>query len=104
MFVVGLIVAIALMIARSAKPGEPPPGPARKSPTRVPQIFAGDGKGNFTLLTRYTFPRIAFDYGDVAVADFDGDASLGIALASHLQRIAVLLRRGDAFETTGATS
>lgn len=151
LLVLGLFVSVALMIARSAKPADPPPaasaevaevpppepvaplerwgkglpragqwrhgfvvvdfdgdgqldivhGPARKSPTRVPQIFAGDGKGNFTLLTRYTFPMIAFDYGDVAVADFDGDAALDIALASHLQGIAVLLRRGDTFETTG---
>lgn len=152
LFVMGLVVGVALMISRSAKPSVPAPaasaetieatpsseikpllerwgqglpragqwrhgfavvdfdgdgqldivhGPARKSATRVPQIFAGDGHGNFTLLARYRFPDVAFEYGDVAVADFDGDGALDLALASHLQGIAVLLRRGDAFETTG---
>jgi hypothetical protein len=73
-------------------------GPARKSPERVPQIFTGDGAGHFELATRYTFPRLPLDYGDVAVADFDGDGALDLALASHLIGIAVLVRRGDAFE------
>jgi hypothetical protein len=73
-------------------------GPARKSATRVPQIFAGDGAGTFKLLTRYTFPDLPYDYGDVAVADFDGDGALDLAVASHLIGVAVLVRRGDTFE------
>jgi hypothetical protein len=73
-------------------------GPARKSPERVPQIFSGDGAGNFKIDTRYRFPKLPLDYGDVAVADFDGDGALDLAVASHLIGIAVLVRRGDAFE------
>jgi hypothetical protein len=76
-------------------------GPARKSPTRVPQIFAGDGAGHFAALTRYRFPTLPYDYGDVAVADFDGDGALDLAVASHLVGLAVLVRRGDAFEPYG---
>lgn len=76
-------------------------GPARKSATRAPQVFAGDGQGSFRLLERYRFPELPYDYGDVAVADFDGDGALDLALAAHLVGVAVLVRRGDAFEPYG---
>ncbi len=76
-------------------------GPARKSPVRTPQVFLGDGRGRFQLSTRYTFPALEYDYGDVAVADLDGDGELDLAVASHLVGLVVLVRRGDAFEAYG---
>lgn len=76
-------------------------GPARKSPNRVPQIFSGDGDGHFKAQTRFHFPKLPYDYGDVAVADFDGDGALDLAMAAHLTGLMVLVRRGDAFEPYG---
>jgi len=75
-------------------------GPARKSRDRTPQIFVGNGEGSFTP-KRYAFPSVPFDYGDVAVADYDGDGELDIALASHLLGLHVLVRRGEAFVPYG---
>ncbi|MBP7681356.1 MAG: VCBS repeat-containing protein [Deltaproteobacteria bacterium] len=76
-------------------------GPARKSPSQVPQIFLGDGHGRFEQTTRFTFPALPYDYGDVAVADFDGDGVKDLALAVHLTGLVVLVRRADVFEVYG---
>jgi len=73
-------------------------GPARKAAERTPQIYLGDGAGQFTRSERFTFPKVPLDYGDVAVADLDRDGALDLAVASHFTGIAVLLRRGDSFE------
>ena len=76
--------------------------PARKSRDRAPQIFLGNGEGHFTPQTRFHFPSVPLDYGDVAVADYDGDGELDLALASHLLGLHVLVRRGDEFNPYGA--
>src|SRR6185295_18049518 len=47
-------------------------GPPRKGGSR-PAIFLGNGKGGWRRWNEATFPPIPFDYGDVAVADFNGD-------------------------------
>ncbi len=67
-------------------------GPPRKHPGS-PRIFLGDGAGGWTPWREATYPRRAFDYGDVAVADFDGDGRPDIALAMHLLGSAVMVQR-----------
>ncbi len=69
-------------------------GPARKG-HRLPSIFLGDGRGSWKLWTDATFPPLPYDYGDVAVADFDGDGSPDLALAAHLRGVVVLLHDGE---------
>ena len=57
-------------------------GPPRKSAPRV-QIFLGDGAGGWQLArTRFRGGRL--DYGDIAVADFDQDGQIDLALSMHL--------------------
>jgi hypothetical protein len=68
-------------------------GPARKHPG-PPVIFLGDGKGSWTLWKEARFPSLPYDYGDVEVADFDGDGNLDIALAVHLHGFFVLTGDG----------
>jgi hypothetical protein len=68
-------------------------GPARKS-MQNPAIFLGDGKGNWQRWSNTTFPPRPFDYGDAAVADFNGDGHLDIALGMHLRGLAVVLGDG----------
>lgn len=66
-------------------------GPARKSGNR-PQILLGDGKGNWKPWSAATYPAIPLDYGDVAVADWNGDGINDLAVASHLRGIVVMVR------------
>ncbi|HVS63132.1 MAG TPA: VCBS repeat-containing protein [Thermoanaerobaculia bacterium] len=66
--------------------------PARKSFGR-PVILLGDGAGSWKYWEQSSFPDLPYDYGDVAVADFDGDGHLDLALAIHLTGIVAL--RGD---------
>jgi hypothetical protein len=68
-------------------------GPARKQPG-PPVIFLGDGKGSWTLWKEARFPLLPYDYGDVEVADFDGDGHLDLALAVHLHGFFVLTGDG----------
>lgn len=68
-------------------------GPQRKGGTR-PAIFLGDGKGTWSSWSAATYPAIPFDYGDAAVADFNGDKKPDLALASHLRGITVLVGDG----------
>ncbi|HKI01289.1 MAG TPA: VCBS repeat-containing protein [Thermoanaerobaculia bacterium] len=68
-------------------------GPARKG-NRRPQVFLGDGKGNWRLWSELRFPPLPYDYGDVAVADFNGDGRLDIGLAVHLHGLIALVADG----------
>ena len=68
-------------------------GPARKSLSN-PVIFLGDGKGNWRRWSEARYPRLPFDYGDVAAADFNGDGRMDFALGMHLRGMAVLLGDG----------
>lgn len=67
--------------------------PARKTLT-PPVVFVGAADGRFSRWTATTFPKLPYDYGAVAVADYNGDGRLDIAIASHLVGIAVLLGDG----------
>lgn len=66
-------------------------GPPRKSGNR-PQILLGDGKGSWKFWSAATYPQIPLDYGDVAVADWNGDGLKDLAVASHLRGIVVMVR------------
>ncbi|MFL6198781.1 MAG: FG-GAP repeat domain-containing protein, partial [Thermoanaerobaculia bacterium] len=68
-------------------------GPPRKGGS-TPAIFLGDGKGHWRRWAEAAFPAIPFDYGNVAVADFNGDGKADLALASHLRGITVLVGDG----------
>lgn len=69
-------------------------GPPRKG-RGWPVIFIGDGKGRFARWATASFPRLPFDYGTVAVADFDADGSADdIAIASHLRGLTILAGDG----------
>jgi hypothetical protein len=68
-------------------------GPPRKD-GRGPRIFLGDGAGHWRRWQEATYPQAPYDYGAIAVADFNGDAQLDLALAAHLRGITVLLGDG----------
>ena len=67
--------------------------PARRTLT-PPVIFLNDGDGRFRRWTTTTFPKLPYDYGAVAVTDFNGDGHADIAIASHLVGIAVVVGDG----------
>jgi FG-GAP-like repeat len=69
-------------------------GPSRKGAPQ-PQIFLGDGAGNWRRWDGLQFDAPRMDYGDLAVADFDGDGKLDLALAMHLRGLLVLVDRGE---------
>ena len=64
-------------------------GPARKT-GGGPSIFLGDGQGHWRLWSEAVFPPVDYDYGGVAVADFDADGRPDIALAVHLKKLLLL--------------
>jgi hypothetical protein len=53
----------------------------------------GDGRGTWRRWGDARFPALPYDYGDVQVADFDGDGVHDVAFAVHLR--GVLALRGD---------
>jgi hypothetical protein len=59
----------------------------------VPVILLGDGKGGWTPWREITFPR-SYDYGDIGVADFNGDGHQDMVLAIHLRGLRVLVNDG----------
>jgi hypothetical protein len=68
-------------------------GPQRKR-HGTPVIFLNDGKGKWRRWTEATFSGGPFDYGDVAVADFNGDGHQDMALGMHLLGVTALLGDG----------
>lgn len=70
-------------------------GPARKGNGR-PVVFLGDGKGSWRRWTEVKFPPLAYDYGDVAVGDWNGDGRLDLAFANHLRGFIALVADGPA--------
>jgi hypothetical protein len=61
-------------------------GPPRLASPQHPSIYLGDGKGGFSHWSAAKWnAAVPFDYGDVAVADFDGDGFQDIALAIHFK-------------------
>ena len=67
--------------------------PARKT-LSVPQIFLGDGKGNWTYWSEAKYPQRAYDYGDIAVGDLNGDKHLDLVLGVHLHGVIAMLGDG----------
>lgn len=58
-----------------------------------PRIFLGDGAGNWSYWEDVTFPRVNFDYGDITVADWNGDGHQDVGLGMHM--IGMLAMIGD---------
>jgi hypothetical protein len=69
-------------------------GPPRKAPGSPPVIFLGDGKGSWARWKEARFPSLPYDYGDIEVADFNGDGHLDLALAVHLHGLLALIGDG----------
>jgi hypothetical protein len=60
--------------------------PRRKTFPARPVIFLGDGKGGFEVWDRQKWPdNVQWDYGDVEIADFDGDGHQDAAFAVHFK-------------------
>lgn len=76
-------------------------GPARKG-RRRPNVFLGDGKGSWRAWAEVNFPALPYDYGDAAVADFNGDGRPDVALGVHLRGLMILIADGpNAFRAWG---
>ncbi len=68
-------------------------GPSRKGrPT--PNIFLGDGQGQWRLWSEARYPDQPYDYGDAAVADFNGDGHMDVAFGFHLRGMLALVGDG----------
>ncbi len=67
-------------------------GPTRRGGDQ-PKAFLGDGKGTWRPF-RMTVPSGLLDYGDVKVADFNGDGKPDLATASHLRGVQVFVGDG----------
>jgi hypothetical protein len=55
-----------------------------------PAVWYGDGKGNWSASLLDVPGDIGYDYGSIAVEDFDGDGIVDIALGMHAQGVKVL--------------
>jgi len=70
--------------------------PRRKGYPVKPAILLGDGKGGFKNWAQQRWPdNVQWDYGDVEVADFDGDGHLDAAFAIHFKPQYILYGDGN---------
>lgn len=74
----------------------------RKQPG-PPVIFLHDGGGKWTRWREVTFPGLPFDYGAVAVADFDGNGANDIAIGCHYRGVTALLNDGHGTFTAASS-
>jgi len=65
-----------------------------RGPAPRPIVFLGNGAGRWRRWEAASFPPLSYAYGDVAVADFDADGLLDLALGMHATGIAVLRGEG----------
>jgi len=69
--------------------------PRRDAYPAAPSIFLGNGEGGFSYWVEAKWPRdMPWDYGGVAVADFDGDGHQDAAFAIHFKPQFVLYGDG----------
>jgi hypothetical protein len=69
--------------------------PQRKAYPPAPAIYLGDGDGGFRYWQDARWPQeMPWDYGGVAVADFDGDGHQDVAFAIHFKAQFVLYGDG----------
>jgi hypothetical protein len=69
--------------------------PRRKGYPAKPVIYLGDGKGGFEAWAQQRWPdNVPWDYGDVEIADFDGDGHMDAAFAFHFKPQYVLYGNG----------
>lgn len=66
-------------------------GPPRKSSRRAPFVFLGDGAGGWKLWSGMSVPATPIDYGDLKVADLNGDGIPDMVVASHLKGIVAMI-------------
>ena len=69
-------------------------GPARKG-RQNPNIFLGDNKGTWRPFSDLRYPPQGYDYGDVAVGDFNGDGKFDLAFGIHLKGLLVIVNDGQ---------
>ncbi len=69
-------------------------GPSRKG-RPLPNIFLGDSRGNWRRWNEARYPRQPYDYGDAAVADFNGDGHQDVAFGFHLRGMLALIGDGE---------
>jgi hypothetical protein len=68
-------------------------GPPRKG-LSPPVIFLGDGQGTWRRWREARFAPFRYDYGDIAVADLNGDGYPDLVLGIHLKGLIALLGDG----------
>lgn len=78
-------------------------GPSRKSIRALPNIFLGDGQGNWRLWREATYPPLPYDYGDAAAGDLNGDGHLDLVLSAHLRGLMALVGDGKGGFTEWST-
>ena len=70
-------------------------GPARKASRTKPNIFLGDGRGNWRPWAEARFAPLGYDYGDAAAGDLNGDGHMDLVLGVHLRGILALVGDGE---------